>query len=137
MGIDRPSWVDCIPWLANASREPAMDLTSLEPPRNSRIVVSQDEDGQPVLSWQPAVGTVGRWATAAFLGFWLCGWFAGVTFALGALAAMLARILRDGGGAFEWVISLLLLAWLAGWTTGGLWAARAFFIFIQKPRPES
>ena len=114
-----------------------MELTSLEPPPNSRILFGQDDDGHPMLSWKPGVSTVGRWATAAFLGFWLCGWFAGEVAALGMLATMVAGILRDGGGAIAWGVGLFLLIWLAGWTTGGFWAARAFAILVQKPRPES
>ncbi len=58
-----------------------------------------------------------NWGLILFLGFWLCGWLMGESFALKALLTGRAGI----GG------SLFLLVWLAFWTVGG---AAAWLTFL-------
>jgi hypothetical protein len=113
-----------------------MDLSSLHPPRNSRIQCRSDEDGQPVLHWDPPGGKWGRWGAAAFIGLWLCGWFVGEVFALTMLGVMIAGLVGNGMGGFEWFGLIFLLVWLSGWTVGGLAALRVFVQLVRKPRPE-
>jgi hypothetical protein len=114
-----------------------MERLSLEPPHNAQIRVDADADDRPRLSWAPAIGRGTRWGGAAFLGFWLCGWFVGEVFALGALGSMILNIVRKGGEPFQWFISAFLLAWLGAWTVGGAAALRTFWIMVRRPRPES
>jgi len=58
-----------------------------------------------------------NWGLILFLGFWLCGWLMGESFALKALLTGRAGL----GG------SLFLLVWLAFWTVGG---AAAWLTFL-------
>jgi hypothetical protein len=92
------------------------------------------ESGHWTLTLRPA--GAGRWFVSAFLLLWLCGWAAGVVFALGALVATLGGLLApeltrqlgvskmapEPPGA--WLIAGFLSLWLAFWTAGGLAAMR-------------
>ncbi len=74
----------------------------------------------------------GRFAGAAFLGVWLCGWAVGEVVALGALAQMVYTLITGNTGPIEIsgggvLAALFLLVWLIGWTFGGILAMRQFF----------
>ena len=62
-----------------------------------------------------------NWFIVVFLGFWLCGWIAGETFALKTVITSLS------GGAPE----LFIIVWLCGWTIGGLFAFRTFWWLLM------
>lgn len=76
----------------------------------------------------------GRFIVAAFLGFWLCGWAAGETFAAGTLIAGLRQLLAPEldvawlprmtnlPPANAWPVLAFLAVWLTFWTVGGLFA---------------
>lgn len=57
-----------------------------------------------------------NWFIIIFVAAWLCGWFMGETFALGALTGLI------GDNPF----SIFLLFWLIAWTVGGFFAFRTF-----------
>lgn len=77
-----------------------------------------------------------RLLPAAFLAFWLCGWFVGEMFALAAVAgalhslfgfpvpAWLARVHTPANAAIP--ILAFLAVWLTFWTMGGVGAMAAF-----------
>ena len=76
-----------------------------------------------------------RYATAGFLGFWLCGWAAGETFALwflikGAIALLTGEPPDPGRDPLQWgpavMVGLFLIVWLALWTVGGIAAGSEF-----------
>jgi len=76
---------------------------------------------------------IGRFFTAGFLLFWLCGWAAGEGFALwilanGACALMSGTPLGSGHAPLQTgpalAVGAFLLFWLALWTLGGLAATR-------------
>lgn len=78
----------------------------------------------------------GRFFSAAFLLFWLCGWAAGEAFAIwilvkGASALLTGEPLNPGGGPLEVGPALaagaFLLFWLSIWTIGGIGAIAALF----------
>jgi len=60
-----------------------------------------------------------NWFIILFLSFWLCGWFLGEVFALGAVFG----VLRNAAGLF-------LVFWLCGWTVGGLFAFRSLLWMV-------
>ena len=79
---------------------------------------------------------VGRFFSAAFLGFWLCGWAAGEVFVLGVLVTgawtlLTGQPLHPSMPKVEGVAALpvggFLLLWLTLWTFGG-WAAGQTFL---------
>src|SRR4051794_29139443 len=85
----------------------------------------------------------GRWVMVGFLAFWLCGWAAGETFALGTLLAWLGvpvgRLQLDHAG-FSVAAAAFILFWLTLWTLGGLAALytllRTAFgrdVFVLRP----
>lgn len=92
-------------------------------------------DGRETMTLQPR--GAGRFAGAAFLSLWLCGWLLGETFALTALLGTLLATFAPavieswglagrvpaagGGGAF---VLVFLSVWLTFWTMGGLAAMR-------------
>jgi hypothetical protein len=76
-----------------------------------------------------------RYATAGFLGFWLCGWAAGEAFALwflikGAIALLTGEPPDPGRDPIPWgpavMVGLFLIVWLTLWTVGGIAAASEF-----------
>ena len=82
---------------------------------------------------------VGRFFTAGFLGFWLCGWLAGECFAIWFLGnAASALMSGDGLGSgpiritsgTALGIGAFLLLWLAIWTLGGIAAMMEFFRLV-------
>src|SRR5215831_16294192 len=71
----------------------------------------------------------GRYASAAFLAFWLCGWAVGEAFALWMLIrgawALLTGAPPDAGRAPlavgpALIAGLFILMWLTLWTVGGI-----------------
>ncbi len=74
----------------------------------------------------------GRFALAAFLAFWLCGWAAGEVVVFGVLlwliagstfrdlAPDLARHVPEVSGSVPWLVVAFLLVWFVFWTFGGL-----------------
>ena len=77
----------------------------------------------------------GRFATAAFLAFWLCGWAAGEAFALwflvkGAIALLTGTPVDHGRPMPLGVLlfmALFLIVWLTLWTIGGIAAIATMF----------
>src|SRR5882762_6825090 len=74
-----------------------------------------------------------RFLGAAFLGFWLCGWAAGESFAVwmlgkGALSLLTGEPPSSGGRPLPLGPTLgagiFLLVWLSFWTLGGILALR-------------
>jgi hypothetical protein len=65
-----------------------------------------------------------RYAIAAFLIFWLCGW------AFGLLAA--GKELLSGHGPRSF-----LIPWLAVWTLGGVFAGMFLYLLLRPQSPES
>lgn len=94
------------------------------PGKPARGIIEEREEWDGLrLSWpHPAAGT-GRFGTAAFLMFWLCGWAFGWVMVAGTIAA--------GKG------NLFLFGWLGAWTIGGGAAIRALWLLLRRPRPES
>ncbi|HEV8269186.1 MAG TPA: hypothetical protein VGR00_13165 [Thermoanaerobaculia bacterium] len=102
---------------------------------NGTATVETGPEGE-VVTLRPA--GCARYGTAAFLAFWLCGWFAGEVAALAA-AALLTGILsgdslpapirKIGVDAVKapGIASVFLLVWLTLWTLGGV-AALAFLV---------
>ena len=78
-----------------------------------RIAIRQTEDGLGIHIPPPR-----RFGLVAFLCLWLCGWVAGVVFALGQFV--------KGGIGFP---DLFLLIWLVPWTLGG---AAVFFAVVWQ-----
>lgn len=77
----------------------------------------------------------GRFAKAAFLAVWLCGWFAGEALALfvlghGIVSLLTDRPFADSDQPAQMVPALavgaFLLVWLSFWTVGGVLAIREF-----------
>lgn len=81
-----------------------------------------------------------RLLPAAFLAFWLCGWFAGEVFALGGVLNALAALfdfdlpswvpaVRVGANAALPVLAFLVV-WLSLWTFGGIAAMSALALLL-------
>lgn len=92
-----------------------------EKPAGSTITESHDAAGATFSWMNPGPGPA-RFAVAAFLTFWLCGW------AVGWVAAATA-VVRDG--------EPFLVFWLGGWTVGGGFALWALWAMLRPARPES
>ena len=94
------------------------------------------DDGRRSVTLRPR--GAGRFAVAAFLTLWLCGWVAGELFAGGALLATALATFAPGvldaigiagrldglTGAGAPVVMLFLAVWVTFWTFGGLAAMR-------------
>lgn len=96
------------------------------PPANSTITTISDADGQPMLVLPAQKPGIMRLGSAAFLGFWLCGW------AFGEIAVIFTLLFGKKGPD-----SLFLLVWLGAWTVGGAFAITGFYNLIRKPIPET
>lgn len=108
--------------------EPEEGLTPPGGPGSAFSVRYQPEGEEVVLharGW-------GRFALAAFLAFWLCGWAAGEVVVFGVLlwlvagstlrdlAPELARHVPEVSGPVPWLVFAFLLVWFVFWTFGGL-----------------
>jgi hypothetical protein len=117
-----------------------MDQPIPPPPADSCFVVDVDDNNRPRLSWRGAEGGIARYAAAAFLGFWLCGWAVGEFFAIGMLLSMVFGIggigFQGPAGGGELCVSLFLFGWLGGWTVGGAAAIYAFYSLVRPRQPE-
>lgn len=85
-------------------------MVPTQPSRN-RLRVRREIGGLTIV-----IAARRHWGLVLFLGFWLCGWLMGETFALKMLVSGRAGL----------VGSLFLLVWLAMWTLGGVAAWVAF-----------
>lgn len=111
------------------------------PPSNSKLTLEYTEEGDARLSW-PLRQERGcaRFGAAGFLGFWLCGWAAGETFAIIALVGMCgfgpmekAQQVAQGPG---WLAVLFLAGWLGLWTIGGVSAMLTVYTMLRGPQPN-
>jgi hypothetical protein len=92
-------------------------------PAGSVIVEEADSEGI-TLRWPVPSPGIARYAYAAFIAFWLCGW------AVGWIAAAAAII--AGGGP-----QLFLVGWLGAWTLGGGFVIWALWSMLRPAHPES
>ena len=99
-----------------------------EPPAGTIIRVRSEPDGD-LFYWRQPHGGAFRYAIAAFLVLWLCGWVVGESFAIHELL-----VERDEGETTDWGF---LLVWLTGWSIGGGVAMWLLYRLLRSPRPES
>lgn len=95
-----------------------MDLV---PPDGSKISISQ-KGTEPIIII-PQTGSPARYVGGLFLLFWLGGWAAGFSSALGQISA-------GKGNAF-------LVFWLGAWTLGGGFAAITAYRLFRPSVPET
>ena len=96
-------------------------------PTGSRIQIGREADGWRLVLQGSRWSRWLVWIPAAFLLFWLGGWYSGEKFALREILQHETPL-----GA-----KLFLLFWLAGWTVGGLGAAIFAVGFIWRRGEEN
>lgn len=94
-----------------------------DPPKNSQIQSKSELNGM-TLFWKKPGGGPFRYFIILFLGFWLCGWFAGL------VSAGKGLLSGEGPSAF-------LAIWLAMWTLGGVFAGGMIYLLLRPQKPES
>lgn len=94
-----------------------------DPPKNSQIQSKSEMNGMK-LFWKKPSGGPFRYFIVLFLGFWLCGWAAGLVSA--------GKGLLTGDGP-----TLFLAGWLAIWTLGGIFAGGMIYLLLLPQKPES
>lgn len=99
-----------------------MVIRNINPPLGSAIRVAQD-GAEPVIRIPHPSGDAMRYLIGAFMLFWLCGWFFGLT-------AALSEVRSGKGGAF-------VIVWLCGWTVGGIFAVVALYRIFRPAVPEA
>lgn len=97
-----------------------------EKPAGSVIAEAIDSAGV-TLSWPTPSPGPARYAAAAFIAFWLCGWAVGWVSAAGEIAR------RGNDDASR----LFLGGWLGAWTVGGGFAVWLLCAMLRPTRPES
>jgi hypothetical protein len=111
-----------------------------EPPAGSCFRI-EPRDEAYYIAWQTSRPRADRWASAAFLTFWLGGWAVGevlvasilLNFFLG-VPLLAGAIGLQGQG---WFTVLFLTGWLGFWTFGGIAAMTGLYGLLRPPRPES
>ncbi len=105
-----------------------MSDSDLRLPPQSPIKIRKTARGIE-MRWEPLMGCGPiRYFPAAFLAFWLCGWFVGEVFAIFALGWSIIKL--------QIIPALFLIVWLAGWSFGGYFAIRMLKAMMQPQRPE-
>ena len=67
------------------------------PPEGSCFVIDFDEQDRPRITWlAPGSAGCGRWGTAAFLSFWLCGWAVGEVIVIVTLIGLIGQPYYEG-----------------------------------------
>jgi hypothetical protein len=97
------------------------------PPEGSSFTMGPEGDGRYRLTWPSAESGLERWAGAAFVAFWLCGWAVGEVVVLSAIVGAV-----KAGAIGLWALDAF---WLTLWTFGGLWAMRVLYGMVRS-RPE-